>query len=132
MVLAGAGEYFARRGRPKTPSDLKEHDCIIETHLSRPGEWRLSNDQVVSVSHVRLTSNSVRVTREALLAGMGIAFLPRFLLEEDLAAKNLEAVLPSFVTNRLSLYLVYPKGHYVLAKVKAFVDFFSSEVERLK
>lgn len=132
MVLVGAGEYFAQRGRPKTPSDLKEHDCIIETHLSRPGEWRLSSDQVVSVSHVRLTSNSVRVTREALLAGMGIAFLPRFLLEEDLAAKNLEVVLPGFVTNRLPLYLVYEKGHYILAKVKAFVDFFSAEVERLR
>ena len=81
---------------------------------------------------MRLTSNSVRVTREAMLAGMGIAFLPRFLLEEDLATKNLEVVLPDVVTNRLPLYLVYRKGHYVLAKVKAFVDFFSAEVERLK
>ncbi len=132
MVLAGAGEYFAKRGRPKTPSDLKEHDCVLEAHLSRPGEWRLSNDLVVSINHLRLTSNSVRLTRASILAGLGIAFLPRFLLEQDLAAKKLEVVLPEVVTQRLPLYLVYPKGHYVLAKVKAFVDFMSAEFEQIK
>ncbi len=132
MVLAGSKKYLLRHGRPRTPSELKEHDCIVETHLSRPGEWRLSSDQTISINRVRLTSNSVRVTREALLADMGIAFLPRFLLEQDITAKKLEIVLANYVTNRLPLYLVYPKGHYVLAKVKAFVDFFSSAIERLE
>jgi len=126
MVLAGATEYLDRRGRPRSPNELKEHDCIIETHLSRPGEWRLSSDQIIHVSRVRLTSNSVRITREGLLAGMGLAFLPRFLVEQDLASKRIETVLPDLVTTRLPLYLIYPKGRYALAKVKAFVDYFSA------
>ncbi|MBU6473705.1 MAG: LysR family transcriptional regulator, partial [Alphaproteobacteria bacterium] len=62
MVLAGSRKYLLRHGRPRTPSELKEHDCIVETHLSRPGEWRLSSDQTISINRVRLTSNSVRVT----------------------------------------------------------------------
>ncbi|MGH8322861.1 MAG: LysR family transcriptional regulator, partial [Steroidobacteraceae bacterium] len=31
MVLAGSPDYFQRRGKPRSPTDLKDHDCIIET-----------------------------------------------------------------------------------------------------
>jgi DNA-binding transcriptional LysR family regulator len=126
MVLAAAPEYLKRRRKPSTPAELKEHDCIIETHLSRPGEWRLANDQTISVSRGPLTSNSVRLTREAILEGMGIAFLPRFLVAEDIAAKRLTPVLSDYVSARLPLYVMFPKGHYVLAKVKAFVDYLTA------
>ena len=128
MVLAGAPEYFRHKRKPATPADLKDHACIMETHLSRPGEWQLSKDQTISVSRGPLTSNSVRLTREAILAGMGIAYLPRFLLAEDLAAKRLNAVLTDYVSARLPLYVIFPKGRYVLAKVKAFVDFLSTAI----
>jgi DNA-binding transcriptional LysR family regulator len=123
MVLAGSPEYFRRHRKPSNPADLKDHKCIIETYLSRPTEWRLSKNQTIAVSRGPLTSNSVRMTREAILADMGIAFLPKIFLADDLAAKRLVAVLPSYVSERLPLYIMFPQGHYVLAKVKAFVDF---------
>jgi DNA-binding transcriptional LysR family regulator len=59
---------------------------------------------------------------------MGIAYLPRFLLADDLAAKRVTAVLPEYVSGRLPLYVIFPKGHYVLAKVKAFVDFLAKTI----
>jgi DNA-binding transcriptional LysR family regulator len=129
MVLAGAPEYFKRKHKPANPADLKNHDCIIETHLSRPGEWRLSSDQTVAVTRSPLKSNSVRITREAILAGMGIAFLPRFVVAEDIAAKRVVPVLSDYVSARLPLYVMFPKGNYGLAKVKAFVDFMVATME---
>lgn len=123
MVLAGSPDYFRRKPKPANPADLKNHACIIETHLSRPGEWRLSKDHTIAVNRGPLTSNSVRMTREAILAGMGIGFLPRFILADDIAAKRVVPVLSDYVSARLPLYVMFPKGHYVLAKVKAFVDF---------
>ena len=128
MILAGAPEYFRRRRKPTTPADLKDHTCVMETHLSRPGEWRLSKGQTIAVSRSPLTSNSVRMTREAILDGMGIAFLPRFLVADDIAAKRLVTVLPDYVSARLPLYVMFPKGHYMLAKVKAFVDYLSAAI----
>ncbi len=128
MVLTAAPDYFRRRRKPTTPAELKDHDCIIETHLSRPGEWRLSKDQTIAVSRGPLSSNSVRMTREAALAGMGIAFLPRFLVADDIAAKRLLVLLPDYVSERMPLYVIFPKGHYVLAKVKAFVDFLTATI----
>ncbi len=126
MVLAAAPEYLRRRRKPVTPAELKDHACIIETHLSPPGEWRLSKDHNVAVSRGPLASNSVRMTREAVLAGMGIGFVPRFMVESDIVAKRLVPVLPEYVSARLPLYVIFPKGHYMLAKVKAFVDFLAA------
>ncbi|MDY6949268.1 MAG: substrate binding domain-containing protein, partial [Pseudomonadota bacterium] len=123
MVLVGSPDYFRRKSKPGTPADLKNYDCIVETHLSRPGEWRLSKDDTIAISRSPLMSNSVRMSREAILAGMGIAFLPRFIVAEDIAAKRVVPVLADYVSAQLPLYLMFPKGHYVLAKVKAFVDF---------
>jgi DNA-binding transcriptional LysR family regulator len=123
MVMVGSPDYFRRKSKPTNPADLKNYDCIVETHLSRPGEWRLSKDETIAVSRSPLTSNSVRMTREAILAGMGIAFLPRFIVAEDIAAKRVVPVLSDYVSALLPLYVMFPKGHYVLAKVKAFVDF---------
>jgi DNA-binding transcriptional LysR family regulator len=128
MVLCGSPNYFKRRGTPTIPGDLKELDCIVETHLSRPGEWRISGDHAILINHGRLISNSARMSREAALADIGIAFLPRFIVEEDLAAKRLVPVLSDYVSARLQFYLIFPKSHYLLAKVKTFVDFVTQAI----
>lgn len=128
MVLVGARSYLADRGRPTAPNDLKEHVCIIETHLSRVGEWKLSSDVTVPVNRGPLTSNSVRMAREATLEGLGISYLPAFLVEGDIASGKLEALLPDLVDEQIALYLMFPKGNYGLAKVRAFVDFLSREI----
>jgi len=129
MALVASTGYLNKHGRPSTAADLKEHLCILETHLSRLGEWRLSPEEIVSVNRGALASNSVRMTREATLAGMGIAYLPRFLIDEDIASGELEILLPDIVSERMPLHLIFPKGNYQLAKVRAFVDFFLAKIE---
>lgn len=128
MVLVAAKTYLSTYGYPSVASDLKEHICILETHLSRVGEWKLSDDTTVAVNRGPLTSNSVRMAREATLEGLGISYLPSFLVEEDIASGRLEVVLPDLVTERIPLYLMFPKGNYSLAKVRAFVDFLAQEI----
>lgn len=123
MALVASPEYLERSGRPLAANELKDHVCILETHLSRVGEWRLSGDVTVTVNRGPLTSNSVRMAREATLEGLGVSFLPNFLVEEDIAQGRLEILLPEIVDAQIPLYLMFPKGNYMLAKVRAFVDF---------
>jgi len=128
MILVAAKSYLAERGYPTVASDLKDHTCILETHLSRVGEWKLSEDVTVAVNRGPLTSNSVRMAREATLEGLGISYLPHFLVEEDIAEDRLEVILPDLVSQQIPLYLMVPKGNYTLSKVRAFVDFLSREI----
>jgi len=128
MVVCASPEYLKQHGKPKDPADLKNHECIMETHLFRPGEWRIADDQTVRVSRGPLISNSVRTSHEAALAGIGLAFLPRFVVADDIASGLLVPVLTSDVSAQLALYLIFPKAHYQLAKVRTFVDFMSAAV----
>jgi DNA-binding transcriptional LysR family regulator len=128
MVLVAAPAYLQERGRPSSPHDLKEHACLFETHLSQLGEWRLSPDVTVQVNRGPLASNSVRVAREASLENLGVSYLPRFLVSDDIDHGRLEVLLPDIVTETIPLYLMFPKGNYSLAKVRAFVDFLTAEL----
>ncbi|MEP7310983.1 MAG: hypothetical protein ABI859_00245 [Pseudomonadota bacterium] len=42
--------------------------------------------------------------------------------------KRLISVLPTYVSESLPLFIMFPRGHYVLAKVKAFVDFITTAI----
>jgi len=128
MVLVAAPDYLARAGWPSTPNDLKDHTCIVETHLSTVGEWRLSGDVTVAVNRGPLTSNSVRMAREATLEGLGVSYLPRFLVQDDIAANRLEPLLEDVVTERIPLHIIFPRGNFALSKVRAFVDFVRVEM----
>lgn len=129
MVLVAAPDYLARAGWPSTPHDLKEHTCIVETHLSKVGEWRLSDDVTVAVNRGPLTSNSVRMAREATLEGLGVSYLPRFLVEHDINAKRLEPLLEDIVNESIALHIIFPRGNFALSKVRAFVDFVRNEMQ---
>ncbi|HEY6870690.1 MAG TPA: LysR family transcriptional regulator [Novosphingobium sp.] len=128
MALVAGRSYIERAGRPSAPNDLKDHTCIVETHISKVGEWRLSEGVTVAVNRGPLTSNSVRMAREATLEGLGISYLPRFLVEDDIAARRLEVLLPDLVNERIPLHVIFPRGNYALAKVRAFVDFVRAEM----
>jgi DNA-binding transcriptional LysR family regulator len=129
MELVASRTYLDKAGRPSLPNDLKEHTCIVETHLSQVGEWRLSEGVTVAVNRGPLTSNSVRMAREAAVAGLGISYLPRFLVATDIAQGRLEALLPEIVSARIPLHIVFPRGNYALSKVRAFVDFVRVEMQ---
>lgn len=128
MALVAAPEYLAHAGSPLTPNDLKDHTCIIETHLSKVGEWRLCEGVTIAVNRGPLTSNSVRMAREATLEGLGVSYLPQFLIEEDIAAGRLIPLLAELVTESIPLHIIFPRGNYALSKVRAFVDFVRDEM----
>ncbi len=58
----------------------------------------------------------------AALEGMGLAFLPTWLIRQDLDDGRLELVLPDLATARGQLLGVYPSRKYLSAKVRTFLD----------
>lgn len=121
-VICASPEYLETYGRPQNLADLAEHNCIIEEHMGQITNWQLSSDIVIDVTGNKLKSNSGRVAREAALAGLGIAYIPSYLVETDISSGNLVSLLESYVTNDLPLFILYPESHKHMAKVSAFID----------
>lgn len=121
--LVASPAYLRQRGRPRRVADLSRHDCVVQRAPGREPRWPLSPRGSVTVSG-RLTTNDLAVAREAALAGLGIAYLPLVLVDDELAGGQLEHILATSVGRDTDgLHVVYPQGRLLAAKVRAFVDF---------
>ncbi|WP_111414374.1 transcriptional regulator GcvA [Billgrantia lactosivorans] len=69
------------------------------------------------------------MTLRAARAGCGVALVPRFLAEEELAAGQLVIPWPFSLTSRDAYYLAYPEYKAELAKVKGFIDWILERID---
>lgn len=124
-VTAATPEYLARHGEPKTPQDLKNHNCILYSYLVTGSEWHFRGargEMKVRVQGTLRTNNAFAIHR-ALLAHMGIGAPPIWSVEEDLRAGRLVPILTEYAQMPADIHAVYPSSRHVTTKVRLFVEF---------
>jgi len=123
-LLVATPGYLQRRGRPRSPDDLRKHDCLLFGAGPDSGGLRLENgDRSVQVAlSPRLTVTDIDVVYAVATAGLGIAVLPAFRCVEDLRARRLTRVLADWNVPSTSLHVVYPSTRHISPKVKSFID----------
>lgn len=117
--------YIERKGEPKHPSELSDHDCFIYSNLPTPELWHLSGPKAEKISvqpKCRLRTNNGSLELAAVLAGHGISNLPDFLVEEDIQAGNLVTVLGDWSFEPINLNIVMPPSPLRPARVNALID----------
>lgn len=124
-VVCASPDYLARRGTPRHPNDLRDHDCLTYDHLATGTQWKLSGpdgDHWIQVSWT-LCANNGEVLGDAAIKGRGIALLPTFLVGPHLQAGRLSAILTDYKAPDLTLYAIYPPTRHLSVKVRLFIDF---------
>lgn len=125
-LLVASPAYLARAGRPTHPQQLSGHACFGYSHQQSPDLWRFSNAKGESLS-VRpagpLRVNNGDAMLPALLAGLGLAVLPLFIIGEALADGRLEAVMTDWTIPSGALHWVTPPGGPHPARLDALADF---------
>ncbi len=125
-LVVGARGYFDRRGRPTHPADLANHECLGYAYLASPEVWRFMRDggeESAVTTAGPLRANNADALSPALLAGLGLAIQPEFMVWEDLAAGRLEQVLSDWSLPPIALHLVTPPGGLRPARVRVMIDF---------
>lgn len=126
LIAVAAPAYLERRGVPRSPDDLRDHDCLVYTLRSSPDVWRfVARDGREWNVPVRgsLRANNGLALREALVAGHGIGLATTFVAGGDVRAGRLARVLPDYAAPEYGAYAVYAQRRHVPPKVRAFVDF---------
>ncbi|MGN5373739.1 LysR family transcriptional regulator [Sphingomonas hankookensis] len=129
--IVAAPAYWDARGRPAHPADLGDHACFGYTNL--PNEiWHFRRgEEEVSVRPAGpLATNNGEAMLPALWAGLGIARLPDFLVDADIATGRLEAVLPDWSSGGVALHLLTPPGTLRPARVEALIEYLSERFRR--
>lgn len=124
-VLCASPDYLARRGRPRTPKDLRKHD-IISTGPPRPSGliWRFrasGRDHAVRVTP-RLMVTEPLAMLVALRSGLGIGRALSYQVADDLSSGSLVRVLPEFAQPTRPVQLVVPTTRHMPPGVRAFLD----------
>ena len=73
----------------------------------------------------RLAVNNGEVLQTALLAGVGIASLPTFLVGDAIRRGDLVPILVDYPIDSPDLHAIWSPGRQLSAKVRAFVDYLS-------
>ncbi|TSD83394.1 LysR family transcriptional regulator [Mycobacterium sp. KBS0706] len=125
-LVCAAPSYLARRGVPRTPAELLQHDCILYSYATDQNEWEfVGPDGRLETVRVdgRLRANNAEVTLAALRAGAGLALSPDFIVGPDIAAGRLVPLLTDYENPFGAIYAVWPHNRNLAPKVRAVVDF---------
>lgn len=132
-VTVASPAYLARRGEPKQPAQLADHDTIVGTQRASLREWRFGPQE--NGDRVRLTPrlllNEVETQLLAARAGKGIARLLSYQVAEDLAAGTLVRLLPAFEPLPMPVQLVAQNIQRMPLKVRTFWDYAWQELSQL-
>jgi DNA-binding transcriptional LysR family regulator len=112
MAVVGAPAYFAARGKPKRPQDLTEHNCINLRLPTYGGIYAWEFEKRGRAVKVRvdgqLVFNTGLLRMNAVLAGLGLAYLPEDLVKSEIADGRLIRVLADWCAPFAGYHLYYP------------------------
>ena len=136
LGVFAAPSYLKRKSAPLDLTDLKQHDCIqfVLPSTGRPMPWlfKLNGEDVE-----RTSSGPVRIHDDVLgclnyaRAGGGLVQIYHFIARDALKAKQLVEVLTAHSGRSRPFSVLYPHNRHLSPRVKAFVDFLMTEVNRL-
>ena len=131
ILAVATPAYLKRHGHPRTPAELKQHDCLNYSEFESRARWlagrRESRAKPVALSG-SLSTNSGVLLLNALLAGQGIVIGPDLMFEPYLRRRQLRVVLEEESREPSGLYAVYPQGRFASVNRRALVDFLSAEL----
>lgn len=132
VVACAAPAYLDRRGRPRHPSELAEHDTVVPPPAAmegagvtfyRGGGGPGSSFTLQRRAHPTLATTHIDTSYAAALAGVGISGLPSYVIAGALLDGRLERVLPAWRLFDVTLWAGMPTRRHVPARTRAFMDF---------
>jgi DNA-binding transcriptional LysR family regulator len=128
-------DYLKTHGRPTHPMHLAQHRCFGYAYLSTPGIWRYVNargEHAAVRPSGQLRVNNGEALLPAVIAGLGIADLPEFIVGDAIAAKKVEVLLKDWKQMEGAVHLVMPPGGPRPARVDALIDYLADQLARPK
>ncbi|PKG82915.1 LysR family transcriptional regulator [Colwellia sp. 75C3] len=118
-------EYMKHHGEIKSIEQLSHADFLLMSSIQGSGRILLTSKEKQQELKVkpRVLVDDFLILKQMILEGIGIAIIPDYMCEEEVANNKLVQLMPNWGMTDVDVYALYPKHRLNLPKVKAFVDF---------
>jgi len=124
-VPIASSDYLRLAGTPKVPGDLSQLAFLGRTGEARGCTITFTGDTTEDVILTPVfTVNNALILRQMALAGMGFAFIPLVLVNDDIKAGTLVQLLKNTTVSggNVRTCLAYPSRKHVSTKLRTFID----------
>ncbi|MFD1802684.1 LysR family transcriptional regulator [Mixta tenebrionis] len=125
MVFCASPDYIRQAGEPASPDELKQHAAVAYIHSGRILKWRVKNqrDETVEITPpARIMMDDMQAVKDVAVTGGGIAWLPYWLVREQLVSGSLTEILKEQSSGSWPVYAVWPRTPHLSLKVRLAVD----------
>lgn len=144
LILVASPEYLVRRGTPRKPEDLKDHDCINValangsrahwTFVPRTGSRRDRGRVIVSPKGRLLVIDELDAVADAAEAGLGLTVSSAENVLSALREGRLVRVLEDYAVlgqgaMHSEVIIQYPRKQMLPLKARVLVDFLLEELK---
>ena len=131
QVVCGGPDYFAEKGTPKSPGELRHHDCVTFDGLMSPADWKFVVDgSLVTVAvHSRLVVSTAEAAIDAASMSLGVTRVLSYQAADAMRTGRLALALEEFEPVPWPVSLVYAEQGLLPLKVRAFLDFATPRVK---
>lgn len=126
--VCGSPGYIVSSGTPRVPADLRAHPCISYWRVCSDQDWVFRRAQETVKVRVAgpLRANNPEAVAQAALSGMGLALLPLYICQRDIAEGRLVEVLADWQPQTKfgdKIFAIAPIERMRLSRNKCFLDF---------
>jgi DNA-binding transcriptional LysR family regulator len=126
-ITCAAPAYLDACGRPATLEDLGRHRSVglrsLTTGALRPFEFLRSGPEPIRIDVAAVFSvTGTESLLDGVRRGLGLAQMPLFHIDRDLAEGRLERVLPDDAVPPGPVSVLYPRNRQLAPRVRAFID----------
>ncbi len=130
-IVCASPDYLRRRGEPRTPADLSNHDCIALEGLQRYREWPFAStndDQQFAISP-RFSVNTADGAIGGAVAGLGVARVMSYQAAASIRDGTLVPILSNWAPPPIPVQLVHAAQQQQPLKLRAFLDFVAPRLQ---
>lgn len=130
MLVLAAPNYLQQHGEPKTPEDLKQHNCLVYSRMKDINVWSFTkqNQKHAVAVNGNFQSDNGDVLLEVALTGMGVVTLPIWMVEHHLKEGRLTQLMSDYTGQNLPFNAVYLQSRYTPLKVRCLIDYLKEKL----
>jgi DNA-binding transcriptional LysR family regulator len=131
-VVCATQKYLKTHGKPKTVRELQLHNCLVDSATASKtstaagsAAWRFRNGNRFELVEVKgsFCSDSAAMLRQIALDHVGIARLPRYIIEGELRSGKLVSLFDGSIASHEEVSAYYSKAALLPAKITEFLQF---------